>query len=467
MQKLQKMIVKKILPFLFSFLFVFSVFSNSELLPKFTVSAEDNDIRVNMNNTQGLETPPDVTAVAAILLNTATGDPVYEKNSQRPIFPASTVKIMTAILVLENVADLQSKITISKYVADNVAGNRLDPRISEGEEFTVEDLLNAMLLQGANDAALALAEFVSGSVSDFVDEMNKKAKDLDCSDITKFANPTGMHDDKMLTTVSDMAKIAFHASKIQKLMDITSSPKYDIPPTNKNRDGYPLLNRNHLISKAQQTQYYYEYARGINYGSTNEAGYCLTTIAEQQGLSYLCVLMGATSSVIPGTDSEKIHCFSDAASLLDWVFSIYTYRTIISTKDKICNVKIELAANRDEVTLIPDADIPVLLPQNADIEKEITTECDIFTDDLVAPIDKWQELGKLTVYYNGEAVGTAKLLSNSDVEISNILYVLDQIKHIVSGSWFKASVVIFIIIFAFYVIINLVRKSRKEQRRFY
>jgi len=323
-----------------------------------------------------------------------------------------------------------------------------------------------MLLQGANDAALALAEFVSGSVTDFVVKMNQKAVELGCIN-TVYANPTGMHSEEMHTTVSDTAKIAFYASKIQKLMDITSSPNYTIPPTNKEREARSLLNRNHFISKASQTQYYYEYARGINFGFTQEAQYCLTTVGEQTGLSYLCVLMGATSTPIPGSDAERINCFSDAKSLFEWAFSIYSYKTVVSTKDKSCSVEIKLSANRDNITLVPDTDISLLLPQNVDMEKEITTECRIFEDDLVAPIDKGQQLGELIVYYNGEIKGTAKLLSNSDVEQSSILYVLDQIKGIVSGGWFKASVIIFIIIFAFYIVINLLRKSKTEQKRFY
>jgi D-alanyl-D-alanine carboxypeptidase (penicillin-binding protein 5/6) len=250
-------------------------------------------------------------------------------------------------------------------------------------------------------------------------------------------------------------------------MDIVSETRYTIPATNKERETRSLLTRNHFISKARQTQYYYLYARGINYGSTAEAGHCFTTIAEQKGLSYLCVIIGATSTKIAGSDIERLNCFSDARSLFEWAFSIYSLRTIVSTKDKIESVEIKLSANRDKVTLIPENDIPVLLPQNADLHKEITTELNIYEDDLVAPIDKGQELGKLTVYYNGEVMGTTKLLSSADVDISNVLYILEKIKAVVSGLWFKGSVIAFLIIFTFYIVINLIRKSRQEQKRFH
>jgi len=434
------------------------------------VSAEEpeanaNGIKVYVN-TEGLDSPPDITASAAVFLNAGTGKTVYEKNSRDEVFPASTVKIMTAIIVLENVGDLEGKTIISKYVVNNTAGNSLDPKMSEGEVFTVENLLYAMLVSGANDAALALAEYVSGSVGDFVDKMNARAVELGCEK-TVFANPTGMHSPSMHTTASDMAKIAFHASKMQKFMEISGAPKYTIPYTNKERDNRPLFNRNHFISKAYRTQYYYSYARGMNYGYTPEAGYCLTTVAEQKGLTYLCVLIGSTDSAVSGSESARINCFSDARSLFEWAFSIYSIKPVITKKDLITEVEIDLSANSDTVTLIPGEDISVLLPKNADLEKEITTNCDIYEEMLVAPIDKGQELGRLTVYYNGEIVGSTKLLSNSDIERSFVLYILRQIKNIVSGLWFKASVISFIIIFTGYIIISLVRSNKKEQKRFY
>ena len=139
---MQRMIIKNILPV------ILSVLSVCTPLLGFMVSAENtgNDIKIHMK-TEGLESPPDITANAAILLNADTGNIVYEKNSQRIIFPASTVKIMTAIIVLENVADLESQAIISKYVVDKTAGNAMQYNVKEGEVFTVEHLLNAMLLQ--------------------------------------------------------------------------------------------------------------------------------------------------------------------------------------------------------------------------------------------------------------------------------------------------------------------------------
>jgi len=398
-----------------------------------------------------------------------TGNAVYEKNSNQIIYPASTVKIMTAILVVENVPDLNSQTLISQYVVDNTIVTSKNIGVSVGEVFTVEQLLNAMLLYGANDAALALAEYVSGSVPDFVAKMNEKAAELGCVN-TVFTNPSGLHDDSMHTTAADIAKIAAYATKNQVIMDITSSDSFDIPPTNKDSDPRPLFNRNYFTSKASGTNSdsYYPYAKGINAGNTSAAGYCLVTLAQQaqqNELSYLCVVMGSTA--IPSGDTEIPNSYSDAHSLLDWAFSIYSYKTIVSTKDKISSPEVRLSANRDTVTLVPDADISVLLPQNVNMDKDIEIKSTTYTDSLVAPISVGDCLGEITVWYKGQIVGSAKLLSTAAVERSNVLYALDQIKGIVSCLWFKASVTIFIILFAVYIVIILLRNNRKTPRKFY
>jgi len=442
-------------------LFVFNIAAAA--VPIDSAVPNANGVAVHINIEESDE-PPDITAAAAILMDAETGRLVYEKNSHRPVYPASTVKIMTAVVVLENIADLKTQVTASRNAA-NALGNTLDPRAIEGEIFTVEDLLYGLLLRGANDAALALAEHVAGNVAGFVDKMNAKAKDLGC-DGTVFTNPTGIHSPEMRTTVSDMAKIAFYASKMQKYMDIASAPRYEIDATNRSGKR-TMLNRNHFISRGQFAQYYYEHARGINFGSTNEAGLCLAAIAQQTELAYLGIVMGSTSSPVPGTDTVRLNCFSDARSLFEWIFSMYSYRTAVALKDIIESAAVKLSSNRDVVTLIPDREITILLPKNAVMEDVITKQIDIYEDMFVAPIDKGDILGKITVLYNGEPIGTANLLSNADFELSDVLYIMEWIKEIVAGVWFRASVIIFFVIFAVYVLITLTRKSKAAQRRFY
>jgi D-alanyl-D-alanine carboxypeptidase (penicillin-binding protein 5/6) len=139
----------------------------------------------------------------------------------------------------------------------------------------------------------------------------------------------------------------------------------------------------------------------------------------------------------------------------------------VRQKDQQWTVKVELAANKDEVSLAPDADIKLLLPMNVDIDKEIDRVVTIYENDLFAPITQGQVLGEISIIYKGEIMGSAKLVAMSDVEPSNVLLVLDQIKNIVSRPWFAASVIIFIVLFAVYIAFSLLRRSRRERKRFY
>ena len=455
----------KILPYLIMCIVIFGICLNIMYASDiWTVYAEEPKITIHMNNTEGLTPAPDITAKAAVMMNMYTMELVYEKDSDKIIYPASTVKIMTAILVMENVPNLQEKTVISQYVCDNIGGKKITPEVKAGEVFTIEELMYAMLLFGANDAALAMAEHVAGSVPEFVALMNEKAVALGCVN-TVFTNPSGIHDPSMHTTASDMAKIAAYASQIPEIMDMSSEGKFIIQATNKTASERTIFNRNHFVSKASEARYYYPYARGINLGSTDEAGYCLATVAEQNGLSYLCVVMGST--FIPKGDTEIPNSFADARSLFEWVFEIYSFKNIVSTANKICTVEIRLSANRDKVTLVPDKDIGLLLPQNVNMETEIVKQWTTYEEKLVAPIEVGDCLGEVTVLYNGEIVGRANLLSTASVEPSNVLFTLEQIKIITSRAWFKASVVIFIILFAFYVVISLIRNNRREPKRFY
>lgn len=422
----------------------------------------ESGIRISLN-TEGLDKPSPITAPCAVLINLETGKPIYEKNAGKKIEPASTVKIMTGILILENITDTSRSVTVTKSAVANTSGSNI--KLLEGEEIKLIDLIYATLIYGANDAAKMLAEYVAGDIEAFVKLMNEKAKSLGCDD-TVFTNVHGLHSDSMSTTAADIAKIAHYASKIQLYMDITSAPKYTIPKTNLTSKERTFYNKNHFVSKAQQANFYYPSAVGMNAGSTAEAGYYLVTAAMKNGMSYLCVIAGATSTKLTG-EKEIINSFSDAKDLLDWAFSIYTYKTVLTEKDIICSVDIKLAANNDSINLMPDKKIESLLPRNADIEIGINKSYNIYEDKLTAPITKGQQLGELIVTYNGETLGTANLIASSSVERSNILYTLERIKEILSTRWFGASIIIFIILFIFYIVISYTRSRKKEKKRFY
>ena len=425
-----------------------------------------------------LEPPPDITANAAVIVNLQTGEVIFEKNAGRIIYPGPAVKLMTAIVAIEHIEDpgndisMDTRSVTSAYVASRVVAGTIGFNIAmrEGEVFTVEQLLYAIMVRNANDACLAIAELISGSVPAFVAKMNARARELGAEN-TIFTNPTGLHDPGMHTTALDIARIAKHASGMPLIMQISSVPFFEIPPTNMTASTRSLLNRNHLVSNADTSRYFYEHARGMNAGSTLESGFCLITVGQQHPeLAYLCVVMGATLTHSPALGVDIINSFLDARKLLDWAFTIYAYRTIVRRRQQITTVRIELAAARDEVTLVTEDYIRLLIPRGTDISEEsdeIEWMVNVHEDRLFAPIEQGQVLGELTIMYLGAVAGRTSLVATADVEPSNILHALDQIRAIVSRPWFSASIIIFIALCAVYIAVNIIRKSRRERKRYF
>jgi len=437
------------------------------LLAGSAVSA--NSVIIHLDNLYGLDEPPDITAAAAVIVNMRSGVVLYEKNGSIPVYPASAVRVMTAILTVEHIENPSNNISLDTpvIISRNVVLNttELNVNVREGEVFTVEDMLNAALLHGANDACLALAELISGSVPAFVEKMNARARELGAHN-TNFTNPTGLHNPEMVTTALDMAKISFHAANMPLIMDISSSPRYEIPSTNMTANPRTLLNRNHFVSRASQTLHFFEGAKGLNSGATPEAGHILITVVGQpDNVEYLCVIMGATQTFSVARDTNIPNSFSDARRLLNWAFSIYSYRTVLRHRQPMKTLPVELSANNNEVTLIAAEEVRLLLPQNMSIDNEIDKIITLNANPLTAPIEQGDILGEIALVHRGETVARANLLAASSVERSNLLHILNQIRTTVTRPWFIASVIIFLIMCAVYIVISIMRINRRDRIR--
>ena len=281
----------------------------------------------------------DTACDALQLVNLDTGTVVYEKNADKRREPASTTKIMTYIVVYENVEDPDNTtVTISEKIRDELLGTGSSlSGIEVGDVLTVKQLLYCMMIPSGNDAALALADFVGGGdVQKFVDMMNEKAAELGCTN-THFMNPHGLHDDEHYTTARDLAIITQYAMMLPDFMDITDTTNiyykpYGGPDAEEKR---LLVTTNRLIHKNLDPQYYYQYAQGIKTGSHDQAGYCLVSTATKNGMSYLCVALGAPSVDESGNRiSEHGEC-TDSMNLYEWAFGNLGFRTLAATEDAV------------------------------------------------------------------------------------------------------------------------------------
>ena len=381
---------------------------------------------------------PQIKGQSAYAMNLNTGVVVYEKNSSEAVYPASTVKLMTAIVAYENISDLDVMITASETAVKKTQGSNI--RIEAGEEYSASELLNALLISGANDAALVLAEYVAGSNEEFVAMMNEKAKSIGAVS-THFENVTGFHDEDMMTTARDTAIIGQYFYYISDLFDMSNTKSLRT-----DRVKRTLVNRNYLLSRAFTDKYFRSDAAGMSVGSTPEGGNCLVSCVNgRDGQIYLCVVMNSPEI------EDVNYAYDDADLIFDFCTDNFSYQTVASTKDVMCEIPVNHAVDIDHFTLFPDADVKMLLPNELDYANEIHLEKRLFRDEADAPVNRMDVFGEVVVkYLDTVPVGRAKLVSDVSVDKSNVLYFISRIERIVSGKWFVTFFVIAVVLFLAY-----------------
>ncbi len=266
-----------------------------------------------------LDDAPDISSDAAILIERSTGTVLYSKNATGSEYPASTTKIMTALLTLEN-CELDETVEFSKTAIYALPSGASHIGMTVGEELSVLDCLYGLLLPSANEVANALAEHVSGSMDDFVELMNNRAKELGCVN-TNFTNANGLHDDEHYTCAYDLALIFLACLDTPNFISIDSTTTYVIDSTNLVDETRPMKTTHKML--LSDSDYYDERVVCGKTGHTDEAGGCLVTYAESDGLELICVCLGAEQ---PGE-------YEDTEALLDYGFSSFTLTSSIDLSD--------------------------------------------------------------------------------------------------------------------------------------
>ena len=331
----------------------------------------------------------EITSPSAILMDANSGKILYEKNShdQRPC--ASITKVMTLLLVMEALDSekihLNDTVTASAHAA-SMGGS--DIWLEEGEQMSVDDMIKATAVASANDAAVALAEYVSGTEDDFVRQMNEKAKSLGMNDTT-FMNCNGLDEEGHITSAYDVALMSRELVKHKMIFDYTSIWLDYL------RDGETqIVNTNKLLKS-------YNGITGLKTGTTGDAGSCITATAERDGLSLIAVVLGADS----GTRR-----FKDAATLLDHGFANYKTAQLRLT-DELYPIKVE-GGMKDTVSVKCDGVGYVTLPKGSsdEIERNLSVK-----DSLKAPVKAGDKAGTLAFSLNGEELAAFDVLTCEDV----------------------------------------------------
>lgn len=347
---------------------------------------------------------PQTAAQCAVLIDANTGEVLMDKDMNMTEFPASTTKMMTALLAIEHL-DLDQVVTVGEDVV-NIDGSGLD--IKPGEQFTVEQLLYGMMLKSANDMAVVLADAVSGNSANFAILMNQKAARIGCTG-TNFVTPNGLPDDQHVSTPHDLALIAAEGMKNPTFAKIVKNKHYTIPATNMSPErkvtnsNQLLTNKKTLMVDGVERPYHYDGIKGVKTGFTNAAQACLAADAERNGLDLISVTMH---------DSREEQ-YPDAIKILDWGFANYKALTVINKNKVLAEADVENGASKT-VNLVPEKDIKMAAEKNVTSRKDLSYKTK--AKPLTAPVKKGTEAGTITIYKDGSKLVSYKLVTQKDVD---------------------------------------------------
>ena len=402
-----------------------------------------------------------VAAKAALLIDLNTGRTVYEQDADERVYPASLTKIMTCLLALEN-GNLSDVITVDESALSGLDQDSSVVGLKVGEQITLENLLYCMMVSSGNDAANVVAEYIAGSVADFVRMMNERAYALGCKD-THFNNPHGLHDESHYTTARDLAIITQAALKSENFRQIVDTAEYVIPASATGEE-HKLKTTNMLIYKSTGNSLYYSRATGVKTGYTSAAGRCLIATAEDDGIRFLSVLCGAKTSILD-TGDLLMESFPETIKLLDYGFDNFFYVTALSPLYPIDQVTVLNSAGSEAVAVAPAKDVRLLLPANYNPDA-LRTEVLLDAKEVEAPVSEGQKLGLARVYYGNELIDETDLLAIADVTRSEFSSVASTSTAYIQKNWWKWIVFLILgVIAAFLILLVLLQIRRRRLRR--
>ncbi len=405
--------------------------------------------------------PPSPDAGAYILIDAQTGDVLHEKNSQKTLYPASTTKIMTAILAIEN-GNLEDVLTASQSAIDGIGYNGSNIGIIPGETIPLENLLQAMMVSSANEAANIVAEHISGSIDEFVELMNQRATELGAVE-THFANASGIHDPMHFTTAADLVCFSRYAMTLPKFREIVSTRSITMPATNKHSKWPVLSNSNKLMLNNDSELYE---INGIKTGFTGPAGHNLITSAKSDdGMELIAAVMAVKNE----GSAENVRIYSK--ELLDYGFNNFKRVELIEKGKVYRNVKVEDAADIYGLDLITVDSLVRVLPRDESLWdiKEVSH----LRENIYAPINKGDIIGYVEFTRGDISIGSIDLIAARSIEYKpepvTLATLAENPESITDSIYFKIGICCagFIILFVLLRIILKAISRRVHSRRYH
>ena len=416
---------------------------------------------------------PQLNGQAAVLVDLDSGRVLYGYNMDAERAPASLTKVMTVLLALEAVdsgrVSLDEMIVAQDDCLEGLEDDSSTSGIGPGVVISMKDLLYCALLQSANEACNIIGRYISGSISGFVEQMNRRAEQLGCQH-THFVNTNGLPAENHYSSAYDQYLIFAEAMKHPLFMEISNTASYSADCTAVN-NGEPIGNSNALINitsiYSNGGRYLYEGASGGKTGYTRAAGYCLISTAQRNGVRLLAVAMGCDGQL--NAQVDDYYNFVDSRTLYDWGFNNFSYRTLLNANEVIERQDVELAEGNAVAMLRPQEELRALMPNEA-TEDDIRREIILYNDTLRAPIGAGTVLGEVRIYVGSSLYGTSRLVNSSAIELSRNAYLARRVGEILSKGWVIALISVLLFFTVIYLILitryrRLRKKHLRERRR--
>jgi D-alanyl-D-alanine carboxypeptidase/D-alanyl-D-alanine carboxypeptidase (penicillin-binding protein 5/6) len=395
----------------------------------------------------------DINAAAYILMDSKSGKIFYQNNANSRIYPASTTKIMTAIVALEN-TELDREVNVTQSAIDSIGNGGMNIGLNYDETVTIENLLYAMLISSANECANLLAEKTFDDYDKFIDTMNSRAQELGAKD-THFVTPSGMHDSNHYTTAYDLSIIAKHAMTIPTFKEIVEKESYQLPPTSKHEE-WPILYTKNSFLRYHKESNYYSQITGIKTGYTVPAKFNLVASAKNDNNFELI-------SVVNGVETKAERDLYTRILLEKGFANFDQYTFVKKNQSFMRNIQIEDAKEGKTLNLVAEKDLSILLPiDRSEWDIEVTKK--IKSTFPSAPIKKGDEFGYIEYKNNGEKIGRIKLVAYQSIELSETSKLKYKVKNMLSNSIFILIISIVSLLAISFIAYMLIKKFFFKKR---
>ncbi len=387
---------------------------------------------------------------------------IYDKGSEVRCDLGELVKIVTAVLVLENCNDLSQTVTASGTAIRSIESLGVTTAgILVGEVMTVEELLYCLLVYNANDASTVLAEFIAGTVDNFVVMMNDFATELGLKN-TSFSNPGGYNSNNQYSTARDIAVMFKYCMDNPDFAKIIATFLYEMPATNKYKETRYLKNTNYLINSAI-SDYYTKSVKGGKSGYTSVGNCNSVSMASKDGYNYICVVLDAPMTNCDEDESLENMSFVYSKKLYEWAFENIKLRVVANTSTYVGEVAVKLSDEFDYVSLVPIENVSALVPSGVSAESVLIEPISELTlESVEAPVKKGDVLGRAAVKYAGSTVAEVDLVAAFDVNLSPSKFVLDKFLRIIKS---PAFIILFLLLLAVILPLAFISYRNKQKLR--